>query len=699
MKSRRAKTIPVLIAASVVGLVCLLQGLPRLLRVPDKPAESHFELFERIEWMTYDWRMRLASRTAGPAATNLVAVFVDDANLASINAAYGYYWPWPRQLFGRLIRELKAQGAHAIASDIFFLERHADFAETRAVLPSGETVSSDAFFGQQLRVADNVILGCPGEIVGGRWQAVAPPDLFRTNAVALGYASTDRDPDGVLRRAAPFRDDPVHGRIWHLGIRLAALAMGLDLDRATVAKERLVLPGPGGVTRVIPLDPGGYLLIDWTLGVFDPRIFKPALEEILELDNARQQGEAIESVLAGSLVFLGSIGSGSNISDVGATPLAKETYLVSKHWNVANAILLNRFVRPPVWWAECLAIVLLGAASARVTWRLRASWASLAVVGLAMGYTLGCVGLFLGYRYWLPLTWPVLGGLLLMHLAMITYRVVFEQAEQRRVRSIFSRIVSPDVVNELLGKETLALGGALRPVTVLFADVRGFTQMTDDNQKRAEAYVQRHGLSGAAAEAVLEQNARETLATVNLYLATIADRVKQHGGTLDKYIGDCVMAFWGAPVANERHAVACVRAALDAQRALHQLNQERTQENRRRAAAEPAGGDERPPLPVLSLGTGINTGTVTVGLMGSDTHILNYTVFGREVNLASRLESFSGRGRVIVSEATFRELDRWDPGLASTCVALPPTTLRGISQPVQIYEVPWQTPASTVADP
>jgi class 3 adenylate cyclase len=96
-------------------------------------------------------------------------------------------------------------------------------------------------------------------------------------------------------------------------------------------------------------------------------------------------------------------------------------------------------------------------------------------------------------------------------------------------------------------------------------------------------------------------------------------------------------------------------------------------------------------LPLLSLGTGINTGMVTVGLMGSDAHILNYTVFGREVNLASRLEGVSGRGRIIISESTYDMLQRDDPALAASCAELAPVTVKGIRKPVRIFEAPWKT--------
>ena len=191
---------------------------------------------------------------------------------------------------------------------------------------------------------------------------------------------------------------------------------------------------------------------------------------------------------------------------------------------------------------------------------------------------------------------------------------------------------------------------------------------------------------------------------MNLYLSAIADTIKKHQGTLDKYIGDCVMAFWGAPSPNPNHAEYCVRAAIDAQRAIHALNTDRFAENKRREeenkARSSTGQGMLPLLPLLKLGTGINTGKVTVGLMGSEDHILNYTVFGREVNLASRLEGVSGRDRIVISEATFQELLQTSPELAKTCVELPPVTVKGIRAELRIFKVPWEiAPQNSMGKP
>jgi adenylate cyclase len=283
--------------------------------------------------------------------------------------------------------------------------------------------------------------------------------------------------------------------------------------------------------------------------------------------------------------------------------------------------------------------------------------------------------------------------LFVQYALLVTYRAVFEQRERRRVKSVFSRIVAPEVVNELLRAESLSLGGARREVTIMFADVRGFTELTDNVSERTAEFVRRHNLTGPQADACFDEVAEQTLQTISLYLGLVADIVKKHGGTLDKYIGDCAMAFWGAPRPNPQHAVRCVRAAIEAQRSIHALNLSRQAENDRlvieNQARVSAGLAAKPLLPVLTLGTGINSGAAMVGLMGSDQHGLNYTVLGREVNLASRLEGVSGRGRIIIGEETHRQLQRDDPALSAKCVELEPTTPKGFHKPVRNFEVPW----------
>ena len=745
MKLKPFKSAPVILAVSVLVFVC---GV-RLLRL---------DFCERLERITYDLRARTALHFPAPAATNLAFVSLEESSIAAVqNGKLGYRYGlyWPRQVYGRLVEELAAQGAKTIAFDVVFAELRHDHPPVQ--MADGSLMESDDFFAMQMRQAGNVLVATEPGLV--------PPDLFLTNAFALGDISTEKDSDGVLRRvkafrmvrrwhpliasaaqknglslsdilveknriilpledgqtleilldgkgemdikskktltgqpakARPFTDE----RVWHMGIVLAAQELKLDLNRADVdlPRGRITLRGPDKIERAIPVDAEGYFYIDWRLTKDDPRLTRAPIERLLLQDCRRllDQTNKLQDDFRNKLVIVGSAAQGNDLTDRGATPLEKDTLLVSKHWNVANSVITGQFIRRAQLPAEFALIVFLGALTAFLTWQLRAFAASAAVLLLALAYLAAGFCVFVEFRYWLPLVFPVAGAMLIEHLSLVTYRVVFEEREQRRVKSVFSKIVSPEVMNELLGAEKLSLGGIRREVTMFFADVRGFTTLTDEMQQGVADFIREHQLETEVAEKCIEESAQETLETVNLYLTTVADAVKKHGGTLDKYIGDCVMAFWGAPAPNEKHASACVWAAIDAQRAIRDLNEKRSEQNHAREtenrARLSAGLPPKPPLRALQLGTGINTGLATVGLMGSDAHILNYTVFGREVNLASRLESVSGSGRIIISDTTYNHLLREDPALASTCIEMFPVTVKGIRDAVRIYEVPWQTP-------
>lgn len=487
--------------------------------------------------------------------------------------------------------------------------------------------------------------------------------------------------------------------VWHMGIVMAAADLGLDLEKAEFDTKagRIHLPGTNGVHRTIPVDAQGRFDVDWSLGLKDDRLTQSPVTKLLLQEKHRRvgSGKKFEPAFQNKIVIVGSVATGNDLTDRGATPVENNAFLVSKHWNVANSVIMDRFITRSPLWVELFAVIFMGVLAAGLTWKLQAPWGTLAVLGVMPIYVLLAHHLFVEYRYWLPIFLPAIGALLVNHGALQAYNIVFEQRDKRRVTGVFSKLVSPNVVTQLLQRDVISLEGKREKITVFFADVRGFTKLTDVNQTRAENYVRDHHLTGAAAEAHFDENAKDTLDTVNLYLAAIADQVKKHNGTLDKYIGDCVMAFWGAPTPNEMHAVACVRAGIDAQIAMHLINVGRAAKNERRKAenVQRAAARQEPlnELPLLALGTGINTGTAIVGMMGSEAHIFNYTIFGREVNLASRLEGVSGHSRIIIGEATFRELAKHDMELGALCVELEPVTPKGFANAVRIWEVPWKS--------
>ncbi len=715
-----------------------------------RERRQRLDVVQRLEWMTYDWRMRRLAQSATRPTPDLGLVLADNSTVERLALGlvipgenWDLFWPrWP--VYGRLLRELRAQGAGAVAFDILLTDRR--FSEDRLVRMGAdgeaEAYSSDREFAREL-AAD----GAPAFLA--LEPDALPMPLFHGAAAGVGDVSSPKDADGVARRIRAFTEyrwihpelgrladawgvnlevtpedavrivDPRTGtehlfepdpegmvslplrwdrpglpvrrrvavrqvqRVWHLGIALAAHRLGLDLEGAERTADGVVIPGANGIRRRLPVDRQGYLPVCWGLEINqDGRFSQANLADVL--------GDAMErgtnpppdgNPWRDRLIVVGSTASGNNLADRGATPLDNSDYLVTTYLNVARMVIDDEFIEPLPLRVRLLLVVCLAGLSATITWNLRAHVAPWWILVAGVGWVAMAAEMFTALRIWVPVAHPLIGGLLLPFAGMVTCRVFFEQREQQRIRGIFARMVSPNIVQEVLETRKVALGGARREITVLFADIRGFSALTDRRQRAAEETVRRLGLTGPAAEAHFEAEARKVLETVNLYLAAIADVVKLHQGTLDKYIGDCVMAFWGAPTDNPRHAVQAVEAGIEIQRAVARLNRQRA-----RPDADPDDVDAA----VLQVGTGINTGPVTVGLMGSEAHIVNYTAFGREVNLASRLEGVAGHARVVIGANTFAHLGRNAPGLAGRCRALDRVQVKGFQEPVAVYEVAWR---------
>jgi len=741
---RRIKLIPSIITATVVSIVAYIHLLPRL------DDSGRFDFLMRWEWDTYDWRVESSFKNPNTVANNLGAVFIDDESIQKINEEFGYEWRWPRYFHGLVVQELAAQGATAVGFDIFFAET----SDITVPAIDGDEILSDVYFAEKIREAGNVYLASRdglspaplflsgaagvGDITAdsdsdGVLRRARPFKTYRSWHPILAAAANEfgiildkaEIKDGVLSLPrlegdpipipvnakqefnltevtgaepapgeSPWKKCYVEERAWHLGVHLAARALGIHLNEAVIADDQIVMKTEDGDIRFIPLDTDGFFHINWMLKWNDGRLVQQSFYDVMESARKRAAGEPVLPSYKDKLVFIGSIGSGNNISDFGSTPLSPDTYLVSKHWNVANAIVSDQMVSRTSISTEIIIIFVLGFCSYLLTWEMRAPLSSISVAALGGVYIYGAFSAYANSRLWMPVIFPVVGALFFNHIIMVCYQVIFEQSEKKRVKGVFSKLVSPNVVQELLSSDKMNLGGSRKNITVLFSDVRGFTSMTDEYQKRAVEYVEKNGLTGDEAEAYYDQQAQETLATVNVYLGTISNMVKKHNGTLDKYMGDCVMAFWGAPTPNEQHALSCVKAAVDAQRAMYRLNLERAEENKRREAENEErlkrGEEPLPIMKLLSLGSGINSGISIVGLMGSSEHILNFTVFGREVNLASRLEHVSGRGRIVIGEATYHEIVKFDPEYAKTFRELEPVMVKGIANAVRIFEVPWK---------
>jgi adenylate cyclase len=244
---------------------------------------------------------------------------------------------------------------------------------------------------------------------------------------------------------------------------------------------------------------------------------------------------------------------------------------------------------------------------------------------------------------WLPMTVPML-TLIFAFVGDLAWKYVVEGREKRQVKKLFSRYVSKDVYDQLVANPSLAaLGGARRHMTVLFSDIRGFTTMSE---------------KGSPEDVVSQLN--------ELFTRMVAV-VFAHRGTVDKFVGDMIMALYGAPLDDEDHAEHAVQTALAMITTLNQLNREWAEQGK----------------PQLDIGIGINTGEMIAGNVGSDT-IMSYTVIGDAVNLGARLESLNKDygTRIIISEATRERLKgRYD------IHPLGDVVVKGKSKPVAIFEV------------
>ncbi|MDB6024289.1 MAG: Adenylate/guanylate cyclase, partial [Verrucomicrobiales bacterium] len=234
MKFRQVKWVPILIAFVVTGIVCLLEILPHFY--------PKIDFAQRVEWITYDRRMRSAATHSSHASTNLAFVYISDDSITavsdgSIGYKYGLYWP--RHIYGRALKELAAEDCKAVAFDVLFGELRPDHAPV--AMPDNSLLESDEYFARELKNSRTLLATTPSLI---------PPELFQTNCFSLADISADKDSDGVLRRAKAFRDI----RFWHPLLNQIAREAGFDLNKTDFEQHTLTFHLPGDRQIQLNLD-------------------------------------------------------------------------------------------------------------------------------------------------------------------------------------------------------------------------------------------------------------------------------------------------------------------------------------------------------------------------------------------------------------------------------------------------------------
>lgn len=605
------------------------------------------DLLEPFELKTYDHLCRtFAART--PAPKEIVLVGVDQGSVEAAQQQ-GINWPWPRQMYAPIVHFCASAGAQAIAFDILYTEPSAYGVEDDEVLSEALKETRGVLLPFFLSSTDRVQTEWEAEFLGrtslsvetpaGEYlspysSVIVPIRTLAKAAAGLGNVEIPPDSDGIYRRLPlifPYREN------WLPSLGLSVVLYLNGGESMAYGGNYLRL---GQVS--IPLDKEGkFLLSFYGNGREYPRY---SAFNVIQSYLALQEGAKPiyqPSVFKDKIVFVGYTAAG--LFDLKPTPVTSVYPGMAVHATlVAN--LLNQHFRVRISPFAILAVSAGVALLTGVTVMLLVNIWQLALLTLA--YAAGLL-LFVMISFWHNL-W-VDGILLVLSLGLAfaltaAFSYATEGRQRRLIKSMFSHYMSDLLIQDLLkNPNKLRLGGEKRVLTVFFSDLAGFTTLSE------------------------RLTPEEVVALLNRYLTAMTDIILASGGLIDKYEGDAIMAFWGAPVPQDDHAARACLAALDNQSRLAELRQEFASMG----------------LPPVHSRIGINTGDMIIGNMGSSQRF-DFTVMGDSVNLASRLEGASKAysTSIIISEETYRQA-------ANQVEARELDLLRvkGKELPVRIYEL------------
>jgi adenylate cyclase len=638
--------------------VGLLIGLAAL-RVADPPPIEEFRVRTFDTFQVIDPRVK----TARPVRI----VDIDEKSLAKFGQ-----WPWPRTRVADLVASLTRLGAVVIAFDIVFAEpdrlnpraaadtiRNLD-EETRTklrALPSNDEVLAETMRHSPVVLGESglpkVIAELDKELplTGLAMLGENPqrfmldfPGLLRSTpvleaaAAGRGLLTIWTERDGIVRRVPMIMQAQ--------GVTMPSLSFEM-LRVATRTDTIFIKSDAAGIKSVavkgfeVPTDRHGQLWVHFAH--YDPSIYVSALDVL--------EGRVAPDVIAGRLVLIGT--SSIGLQDVKTTPITPVMPGVEIHAQVLEAALTGTLLSQPPYGIvmEFLAALLLGIA---VIW-LAPKFGPVTLVAVGTFFATLLIGtswyFYTQHRLLIDPTYPLLSTTAI-YLTLIFSSFAREQAQRRQIRSAFGQYLSPALVEQLaLAPEKLVLGGEEREMTIMFSDMRGFTSISETYKNDPQ------GLTGL----------------MNRFLTPLTNAILDRKGTVDKYMGDAIMAFWNAPLEDTEHQINACEAALDMLEQVDALNKEREQE------AEDEG---RPFIP-LNVGVGLNTGTCVVGNMGSDLRF-DYSVFGDSVNLASRLEGQSkeyGFPIIVGSSTALAAKDRF------AILELDFIMVKGKTEPEVIYAI------------
>lgn len=611
-------------------------------------AASLLGLLGSYELRTLDWRHQALSRH-GPAADRVAVILIDEYSIRTLREEEGVHWPWPRDVYEPLLGYLARSGAKAAVFDLVFADpdrSRSDRAFAEAAKAFGSTVHAvklesfeDRWAGEAAAIERGKlpVEGWPFPLREGIRSLLPPLEDHVEAAALLGVVNVRMDPDGRLRRADLLFPYPDRSTLLpSLGLAGALAAVGRG--------ERLAFED--GALRVgdrrLPVGPDGRALVRFYGGVQAIRTENAA--SVIRSFAALEEGEqpvVPRDAFEGRVVVIGVNAAG--MEDIVTAPVADRYPGPEFMATVAANVLGEDFLREPGPIARLLALGSLGAIAglaAFALWRPGRAAAGLAGIGLA--YTAIAILAFQGGLV-LEVFFPslVILGILGAHLLMA---FLAEGRQKREVSRAFAQYMSPDVIRDLLrSPDALRLGGETREITVYFSDLRGFSTFSE-------------GMSP-----------QDLVSFLNVYLTAMTDAILDRRGTIDKYEGDAIMAFWGAPLPLPAHCLEACLSVLEQRRVLATLNERFRAEGR----------------PPLSVRIGLNAGPAVVGNMGS-TRRFAYTAMGDTVNLASRLE---GANKLFGTDVMMSEAVRTAAGDRIAARRLGRIRVVGKAVPTTVFEL------------
>ena len=611
--------------------------------------DPHFLRFMELKALD----LRMVSRGQLPTTGQVIIATVDEKSLSEIGR-----WPWSRSMTAKLVDSLKEYGAKAVGFDIVFAEPEqstgpsADAILAKSV-KSAKNVSLGYFFHTSMKDVEFLseeYINASGSLIGGSMYsmvrekghegdynlitAYAPVPSIKAIAESgenCGYFNAFPDPDGVIRWSPlviKFQDN------FYYSLPIALLMQYLDYPMIVLNLAEFGVDGVMLGDLRIPTDEIGRLLINY-LG---PAKTFPhySISDIIA-------GRLSPELIKGKIVIVGATATG--IYDLRVTPFSPVYPGVELHATVVENILQGNFLEQSAWttFIDICGIIVFGMIIGIAIPRLKALQGILLVMVLLGGFVAGNTLIFAKYNTWLNMVYPVL-TMMTIYLVITVYRYFTEEREKKKIRGAFQYYLTASVINELLKDPTkLKLGGDKKDLTVMFSDIRGFTTISE------------------------KLTPEELVHLLNEYLTAMTDIVFKYEGLLDKYIGDAIMAVFGAPVDQPDHALRSCRTALEMMATLKGLQQKWAAEGR----------------PFVDIGVGINSGDMVVGNMGSNMRF-DYTVMGDNVNLSSRLEGINKEygTHIVISEYTYGVVKE-----EMFCRELDAVRVKGKKLPVKIYEL------------